>query len=347
MVILDPSKISKTLPEANEDRLSPGVIAAYIACILIWGTTWNAVRLCVLPGGFEPYSAGAARFAFAAAFLGGLWLFGILKAKPTTLSAALWILFTGFLGVVSLALVYTAHQWVSGGLAAILATTSPLMMALLATATRAEKVSFNSLVGAVVSVCGIAILFGDRLHISSDQATGVILVLLSVFLNAISGVILKKKASNENPFVFVALFTAISLPCFCALSMSCETVDLQALSPVTIGAAAYLGVMGSVVSFACYFYLLKRLKLMTLSSMVFFPPIIALIVDSFIEKAVTLTGASYAGIGVIMTGVAIGVVLKPLQDRIVRRRALSLVSLHDHVVHPDGTRELSCEACSR
>ncbi|MBY0547845.1 MAG: DMT family transporter [Candidatus Obscuribacterales bacterium] len=347
MVIRDPSKISKTLPEASEDKLSPGVIAAYIACILIWGTTWNAVRLCVLPGGFEPYSAAAARFAFAAAFLAGMWMLGILKAKPTTLSATLWISFTGFLGVLSLALVYTAHQWVSGGLAAILATTSPLMMALLATATRAEKVSFNSLVGAFVSVCGIAILFGDRLHISNDQATGVILVLLSVFLNAISGVILKKKASNENPFVFVALFAAISLPCFCALSMGCEKVDLQALSPVTIGAAAYLGVMGSVISFACYFYLLKRLKLMTLSSMVFFPPIIALIVDSFIEKSVTLTGASYAGIGVIMTGVAIGVVLKPLQDRLLRRRALSLTALHDHVVKPDGPRELSCEACSK
>lgn len=347
MVVVDPSKISKVLSEANEDKLSVGVIAAYVACILIWGTTWNAVRLCVLPGGFEPYSAGAARFAFASAFLAGMWIVGALKAKPTSLSAAIWISFTGFLGVVSLALVYNAHQWVSGGLAAILATTSPLMMALLATVTRAEKVSVASLFGAVVSVCGIAILFGDRLHISKDQATGVVLVLLSVLINAVSGIILKKKASGENPFVFVALFSAISLPCFCALSLGYEKVDLQALSPVAIGAAAYLGVMGSVISFACYFYLLKRLKLMTLSSMVFFPPVIALVVDSFIEKSVTLTATSYAGIGVIMTGVAIGVILKPLLQRLAKRRTISVIALHNHVLQAECSRDLSCELCSK
>lgn len=346
-VAVDPSKTLNSLSSLRSKAvksLPMGLIAAYIACVCIWGTSWNAVRLCVLPGGFEPYTAAAARFAFASVFLGVLWIAGIIKAKPTSKSAVLWTLFTGFLGVVSLALVYNAHQWISGGLAAILATTSPLMMALLATLTRAEKVSLSSLFGAIVSLAGIMVLFSERLHVSGEQAFGVVLVLLSVLLNAVAGVILKKKASGENPFVSVALYASISLPCFLILSFGCEQPNLAALSPVPIVAAAYLGIVGSVVSFACYFYLLKRLKLMTLSSMVFFPPVIALMVDSFVERTVSLTSTSYAGIGVIMLGVAIGVVLRPLRQMIESRRQDSLVSLHNHA--GSEKLELGCEACA-
>ena len=299
-------------------RTAVGVIVAYAACVLIWGTTWNAVRLCVLPGGFHPYTAAAARFGFAAAFLVLIWLTGLSRARPNCKYAASWIAGAGVLGVVSLGLVYTAQKSVSGGLAAIVATTGPLVMALLATVLKIEKVSLNSLLGAVISLAGIAILFGDRLQVSSDQAFGIVLLLLSVVLNAFMGIILKKHAAGEHPFVSVALSVAISLPCFFALSLGCERTDFAALSMVSVLCAAYLGVMGSVVSFACYFYLLKRLKLMTISTMVFFPPIIALTVDCFIERHISLSALSYAGIGVTMVGVAIGLLLEPLQRRRAR-----------------------------
>ncbi len=311
--MVEPVGVSKkSLLPGGDERTRPavGVIVAYVTCVFVWGTTWNAVRLCVLPGGFGPYTAAAVRFGFAAAFLSALWVSGVLRARIQSKQAAWWVIGTGVLSVLSMALVYNAQRSISGGLAAILATTSPLMMAVLATVTKTERVSTAAIVGATVSLVGIGIIFGDRLNVSSEQATGIILLLGSVLINSVNGLVLKRYASGENPFMSVALFVGVSLFCFTGLSAGTEHTDWTTVNAISFAAAAYLGVIGSVVAFACYFYLLKRVRLMTISTMVFFPPVIALIVDCFIEHAVHLSSASYAGIAVTILGVIVGV-LKP------------------------------------
>jgi drug/metabolite transporter (DMT)-like permease len=67
-------------------------------------------------------------------------------------------------------------------------------------------------------------------------------------------------------------------------------------------AVLYLAVVGSVVAFASYFYLLQRVRLATASTLVLLPPIVALIVDAIweAEKIATLT---YVGAGVTLAGV--------------------------------------------
>jgi len=41
-------------------------VAAYVACALIWGTTWYGIRACIAPGGYPTLTAVALRFAIAA-----------------------------------------------------------------------------------------------------------------------------------------------------------------------------------------------------------------------------------------------------------------------------------------
>jgi drug/metabolite transporter (DMT)-like permease len=308
--MVNPAGHAESAPTVGRTRCEPGVVLAYLACIVIWGTTWTAVRLCVLPGGLPPYTAVAVRFAFAAVFLVALFSCGVLRARLNDRTAGLWITLSGLIGVVSMALVYNAQRSISGGLAAILATTAPLVTALLATATRTEKVSRASLIGAVCSLAGIVVLFGDRLNVSAAQATGILLLLGSVTLNALSSVVLKRVAGNESPLVSVSLYVIVSVVSFGILGLSFEHTNWTAVNMVSIAAAAYLGIVGSVGAFACYFYLLKRVRLMTISTMVFFPPVIALLVDTFIEKDVQLSLMSYAGIGITVTGVLIGVLLR-------------------------------------
>jgi len=37
----------------SQVAVNQAVLAAYLACALIWGTTWYAIRVCIGEGGFE------------------------------------------------------------------------------------------------------------------------------------------------------------------------------------------------------------------------------------------------------------------------------------------------------
>lgn len=301
-----PLKVASAERVATSTRISNlGVVTAYVACILIWGTTWFAVRQCVLPGAFQPFTACAMRFVIAAACLSAVFLTGLVRAPFPDRKTLTWTAVCSILSVASFAFVYSAEKWVSGGLAAIISTTTPVMTALAATLTKTERVTRSQIVGLLISMVGILLIFGDRLNVSNHQGEGVLFLIASVLLSSISGVILKRHATNQNPFVSVGIFITVCAISFVTLSLVMEGGAIfQAPPLVPTLAAAYLGVVGSIISFACYFYLLKRISLMALSKLVFFPPIIALVVDGLFETQVTLDVTTYIGIAITMLGVA-------------------------------------------
>ncbi len=290
---------------APAQRIERGVVIAYVACILIWGTTWFAVRQCVLPGAFSPFTACAWRFVIGSVAIMAIFGFGFVKAPMPDRRTLAWTMLCSVLSVISFAFVYSAEKFVSGGLAAIISTTTPMLTALAATLTRTEKISRGQIVGLLISMFGILMIFGDRLNVSAQQGEGVLFLICSVVLTSVSGVILKRQTTNQNPFVSVAIFIAVCTVAFVSLSVFTEDAAIFKAPPlVPTLAAAYLGIVSSIISFACYFYLLKRISLMALSKLVFFPPIIALLVDGLFETRVTLSVVAYVGIAITLFGVA-------------------------------------------
>lgn len=285
-----------------------GIVAAYVVCSLIWGTTWFAIRVCVSPGGFPPFMSVAMRCTVAALVIGALCLAGKVRTPKPSSDQVPWLAVAGIFTAVGFGLVYMAERWISGGLASILNATAPLMMALIATLTGAERVSRKSVFGSLVALCGIVLLFQDRLNASADQALGVCLFLGSVILSAINNVILKRHTREQHPLASVGAFSVVCATAFWALSGAIEMRSVPMPLPVVPTlAVGYLGVFGSVVALGAYFYLIKRVRLMTLATLVFFPPVIALVVDAVWEKAVALGPGSYLGIAVTLLGVAVSI----------------------------------------
>lgn len=283
-----------------------GVVLAYLACILIWGTTWFAVRQCVLPGAFEPFTACAWRFLIGTVAIGLVFATGLVKAPMPSRKALMYTVVCSILSVISFACVYTAERWVSGALAAIISTTTPAITALALYLSKTEKITRGTIFGLIISMLGILLIFGDRLQVSAQQGEGVIFMVSSVVLSSISGVILKRHTTAVNPFVSVGIFISVCAVCFVSLSFLLEGGGICAPPPmIPTLAAAYLGIVSSIISFACYLYLLKRISLMAVSKLVFFPPIIALVVDGFFEKQVVLSLTTYAGIAITLLGVAL------------------------------------------
>lgn len=298
------SSVSSTSDPDNPGYSRLGVALAYGACILIWGTTWFAVRQCVLPGAFPPFTACAFRFSIALVCLAFLFITGIVRAPLPDRRTIFWTVVCGVLSVGGFTMVYSAERAISGALAAIISTTTPIVTALLATVTKTEKVTMSSLIGAVIGIIGVSLIFGDRLQVSTAQAEGIVMIMVSVVLSTVAGVILKRNATNQNPFVTVATYMIVCSFSFIMFSILFEQGRIfQAPPLVPLLAATYLGIVGSIISFVCYFYLLKRISLMTISKMVFFPPLLALAVDVFFEKQVVLSTTAYIGIAITLFGV--------------------------------------------
>lgn len=295
----------ETTPPIEPEESPVRIALAYLACILIWGTTWFAVRLCVAPGGFEPFTALSMRFVVAMALLGVLFGTRMVKLTLPDKRAILWTALCAIFSVLSFILVYNAERSVSGALAAIISTTTPLLTALMVTMVGLERVTLNTIIGVLFSFAGIVIIFQERLCISVDQGLGIVMLFCSVILASLSNVVFKKHAGQQSPFASILIFSVVSLVAFTTLSAVFEGggIFTTQLPLVPTLATIYLGTLGSVVAFSCWFYLMSRISLMALTSIVFFPPIIALTVDSFFEKEVVLSGMTYLGICVTLAGV--------------------------------------------
>ena len=75
-------------------------------------------------------------------------------------------------------------------------------------------------------------------------------------------------------------------------------------SPRIIAAVAYLGILGSAIAFALYYWLLQNWSAITLSLIIYITPLIALLVDYLILDEVIHIRA-IIGMTIIFSGIAV------------------------------------------
>jgi drug/metabolite transporter (DMT)-like permease len=280
----------------------PRIVAAYLACALIWGTTWFAIRVCIAPDGYPTLAAAAIRFALAALLLVPLAIRA--KAWPKG-SVLLWLVLAGALDAVAYMLVYLGEERIPGGLAAVVFGTLPLILAIMMTALRIEGLTRRHIVGAVVSLLGVVVLFVDRLDVSTAQAIGILLVFASVVISTAYSIIMKVRGAGVNSLVATTIFIVVTAFVLGVIALVAqEPVRWPPPTKPTI-ALAYLAVVGTVVAFLCYFWLLRRTSLMVTSTLVFMYPVVALVTDLLFERAIALGPRAYIGAGITLGGLAV------------------------------------------
>jgi drug/metabolite transporter (DMT)-like permease len=280
----------------------------YIACAIIWGTAWYGVRICIGPGGYPTFGGAAVRFAISSVLLAAIYALGWGRPGPRAGAQLRALVLSGVLSAISYALVYAAMRSISGGLAAVIYGTYPLCTALFARLGRVEHVPRKALAGSVLALVGIALVFADRAQASRAQGLGVLLALASVAASALYTTILKRGASDVHPLATTGVFLGTAAVLLAAFAVAVERPRLPWPPPlVPTAALLYLSVVGSVGVFVAYFFLLKRVTLVALSTLALVEPLIALAVDAVAERDAVLAPRSYAGIAVTIAGVAITV----------------------------------------
>jgi drug/metabolite transporter (DMT)-like permease len=292
------------------------VVLCYLTCALVWSTTWFAIRVCIRAGdGYPTFPSAALRFTIAAAILGALLALGLGRPGPRGRRQIGWLVAAGVSNAIGYMMIYRAEEVLPGGVVAVVFGTYPLFTALVAAATGTEKIAAGDVGAALLSLVGMTILFWDRLGVSAEQAAGIGFVLVGVAGSVGSNIIFKREAKGVSPFSSTALFLAVGAACIWLVALAGGDARLPwPPPPEPTAALLYLAVLGSVVTFVCYFYMLQRVTLMTASSLVLLQPVIALLVDAVWERDVRLEPRSYLGVAVTLGGVALNLGLK-------RRRA--------------------------
>jgi len=287
-------------------------VLAYVGCALIWGTTWFAIRVNMAPGGYPPFAGAAIRFLVAVLVLVVVNAMGWAGRGPRSGRQRAYVVGAGVLCGLGYGLVYAGETRISGGLAAVIFGTLPLVTALTTYVAGTERPRPGFLAGSAVALAGIALIYADRIGTSTTQAAGVALIFASVVVCALYNLILKVHARDTAPLATNIPFlgaAAVSLALFAAAFERQLPPWPPALRPTL--ALLYLAIFGSVITFALYFHLLRHMRLTAVSTLVLVEPVIALVIDAAWERDIRLGGRTYAGAALTLVGVAISLLLRP------------------------------------
>lgn len=284
---------------------------AYAFLCLVWSTTWQAIRICLL--GYPPFFGAALRFLLATVLIGVLCILARLRrGEPLS---GLWlprgqhlgILAAGLLNGLGYGCIYVAEQTLSGGTTAIVCASSPLFTLLAARLLGIEPLRIQRLLGLAIGVCGVGAIFWDGLRGSRDQFQAMLLAgVAAALIWPLYGALLKRYANGVSALLSTTYFLFYTAIILFALSLGQHESPARFLSaPLAAHLAfAYLTVVGSVLAWSIYLWLLQRLDLSVLSALGLVQPLLALALDLALRET-QLQPRGYVGAALVLIGMAL------------------------------------------
>ncbi|HEY9201407.1 MAG TPA: DMT family transporter [Gammaproteobacteria bacterium] len=278
------------------------LLLAYLAVVLIWSTTPIAIKWS--SDGVSFVSGLALRMLIGVCLASVLVLLLYKKivfnrnASRVYMAAAL-ALYGGMMPV------YWGAQYIPSGLVSVIFGITPIVTGYLAW-RYIHEASFSGMkiLGALAGMLGLAVIFIDSRGLGEDYFYGVAAVLLAVLLHSGSAVWVKSIRCELPPLMLVAGGLLYSMPLF-IISYLLLSPGLPDTVPVrTLASITYLGVVGSVLGFVCYYYLLRHLQTSTVALITLITPVTALWIGFFFNNE-SMSLHMYVGTGFVLLGLGL------------------------------------------
>jgi drug/metabolite transporter (DMT)-like permease len=274
--------------------------AAFVACCLIWGSTFLAIRIG--NEALAPVWAATLRLSLAAPLLA---LIVTIRRDRWPRGAALQgaVLFGVFNFGVNLSLLYWGERVVPSGIAAVLYATVPLSTSLIAAAIGVERLVARKMIAAVVAIVGVGIIFAGEMRFDVPFE-GLIAVFLAATAASLSSVLLKRAPAQPSVFATNAIGAAAGA--LIAFAVSLLLGEDHAL-PTTVAGwwpVIYLVLAGSLGAYVIWTWLVGHWSVTSASYVGVVVPVIAVILGA-IALHETRSPETYLGAAIVVAAVVV------------------------------------------
>jgi len=275
----------------------------WVVLCAIWGSTWLFIKLGLedLP----PITFAGIRFVIACAIL-----FPLIRVRGMQLPADgrdWWLLAsTGVLSFsLNYGLVFWGEQYISSGLAALLQSTLPAFGLVFAHFhLPGERMTWSKIFGVVLGVFGVAVVFSNQLAIAGGKAlAGSIALVLSAMFAAYSNVLVKGHRRKLEPAVLAGgqMFFGLIPLLLIGIPLEGNPFNYR-WTPIAVLSLLYLAVVGSVIAFVLYYWLVHKMDVTKTMLISLVTPVVAVLLGMMVLGE-ELSWRTVAGGLMIMVGV--------------------------------------------
>lgn len=280
------------------------------AAVVIWGTTWFAIKFQL--DAIAPEFGVALRFLLAAACVLA-WC--VWRGTSLRLSARAhgWLVVQGACGFsLAYVLIYHAERFIVSGLVAVGYAAAPLANMLLARAFFGTPMSRRVVVGGALGLGGIVLVFWPSIEpLLSGRAAepsvllGMLLTMTAVLLSCLANMVtLRLQRDGVAGWPPIGIGMAYSALCSLAIALAFgRSLSILWSAPFVLS-LAYLALAGSVLAFGAYFTLLSRIGAARASYIGVMTPLVALLISTLFEHfdwhVLTLLGIGLAIAGNVL-----------------------------------------------
>jgi drug/metabolite transporter (DMT)-like permease len=268
---------------------------------LLWASAFIAVKVALRDS--PPLFMMASRFLVA----GGLLLvLARLRRAAFPRDAAGWgpLILLGVLNyAIYLGLTAVALRHLSAGMGAVLASTNPLMLALVAPWFLGERLTLAKVAGLLLSFGGVLWVMASRL--GDDNRPDAMVIALVAMACLVAGTVVFKRCRLDHDLLVIngiqllAAGLALAGP-----SVLLESLAAVRLTPTFLVAQTYLIVAVSWVGMLIWFWLLSHGDATRASAYFFLNPILGLFLGAFFLGE-ALRFPDFAGSGAVAVGIYI------------------------------------------
>ena len=276
------------------------VIFAYFAVVAIWTTTPLAISWS---GEADWFFGVASRLSLSAIVILPLVLWFTDQSFSFRLPA-LKVYGAAAIGLLGgMTPIYWAAQTMPSGWIALIWGLTPIMTGVLVHFMLAgHQLTRNKVVGIFVSLGGLIVLFAPNIetHQANLQIAGLLVAIGGAFFHSLSTVLVKKTNHDIPPIHVVTGALWVTTIAYLIFNPS-FLFNWPALSVKSSFAIGYLVVIGSVVGFVLYYYVLKHMDALRLGMIPMITPVFALLLGYFVNNE-QLNLTIWLGAGLVIFG---------------------------------------------
>jgi drug/metabolite transporter (DMT)-like permease len=275
----------------------------YLITLLIWGSTWLAIKFQL--GVVAPELSVAYRFSLATILLLVFIMVRRLRLR-FSLRAHLFIAMQGFfLFSLNYILIYYAEQYLSSGLVAIIFSLIVLLNTFFGALFLQSKIYWQVLTGALIGIFGLILVFWPELRafsLTSNRALGLALALGGTISASMGNIISARNQRHSLPIVQTNMFGMAYGAAFMFLLAILRGVEFRfELTSVYTLSLLYLALFGSVIAFGSYLTLLGRIGPDRAAYVTVLFPVVALSLSTLFE-GLQWNVTAFVGVVLILAG---------------------------------------------